>query len=117
LLTNRYVTAAGTEPGAEWVLVRYKGHTLQGSYDGGFVYARGASLPATAEPAVHAAARAQGIAPESLLKIDNSCPSEGELPTAGGADKMNIVERAKYEAGFLYDLLEWVKPGTINKYD
>jgi VDE lipocalin domain len=99
------------------VLVRYKGHTLQGSYEGGFVYSRYAQLPQSAEPAVFAAARAQGIAPDSLLKIDNACPSEGELPTAGGADKMNIVDRVKYEAGFLYDLLEWVKPGTINKYD
>lgn len=44
----RYVTGESTDPGEEFVFVQYKGHTLQGSYDGGFVYARKPFLPKSA---------------------------------------------------------------------
>ncbi|KAG5179765.1 Violaxanthin de-epoxidase-domain-containing protein [Tribonema minus] len=114
---NWYVAAAGAEPGAEFVLVRYRGHTLQGTYDGGFVYAREPALPQRAAAAVRDAARVAGLDPAALLPIDNACPREGALPTAGEAAGMGPLERLRYEAGFLYDLLEWVRPGTINKYD
>ncbi|CAM9962160.1 unnamed protein product, partial [Hapterophycus canaliculatus] len=45
---NWYVTGLSTDPGEEFVFVQYRGHTLQGSYEGGFVYARKPSLPKTA---------------------------------------------------------------------
>lgn len=42
------MTGHSADPGAEFVFVQYKGHTLQGSYDGGFVYARKPVLPSSA---------------------------------------------------------------------
>lgn len=42
------MTGQSTDPGEEFVFVQYKGHTLQGSYDGGFVYARKPFLPKSA---------------------------------------------------------------------
>lgn len=39
------------------MFVQYKGHTLQGSYDGGFVYARKPTLPTTAMAKVSRVAR------------------------------------------------------------
>ena len=54
---NRYVTGQSTDPGAEFVFVQYKGHTLQGSYDGGFVYARKPFLPSAALAKVSRVAR------------------------------------------------------------
>lgn len=45
---SRYVTGQSNDPGGEFVFVQYKGHTLQGSYDGGFVYARKPFLPSSA---------------------------------------------------------------------
>ncbi|CAM9701673.1 unnamed protein product, partial [Choristocarpus tenellus] len=42
---NWYVTGLSEDPGMEFVFVQYKGHTLQGSYDGGFVYAKKPTLP------------------------------------------------------------------------
>lgn len=56
-LLQRYVTGQSTDPGEEFVFVQYRGHTLQGSYDGGFVYARKPFLPKTALSKVARVAR------------------------------------------------------------
>lgn len=56
-MNGRYVTGQSTDPGAEFVFVQYKGHTLQGSYDGGFVYARKPFLPSAALAKVSRVAR------------------------------------------------------------
>lgn len=54
---KRYVTGHSNDPGQEFVFVQYKGHTLQGSYDGGFVYARKPYLPSAALDKVARVAR------------------------------------------------------------
>lgn len=54
---QRYVTGHSNDPGQEFVFVQYKGHTLQGSYYGGFVYARKPYLPRTAMDKVAKVAR------------------------------------------------------------
>lgn len=54
---TRYVTGLSDDPGAEFVFVQYKGHTLQGSYEGGFVYARKPYLPSAALAKVTKVAR------------------------------------------------------------
>lgn len=56
-MNDRYVTGQSTDPGAEFVFVQYKGHTLQGSYDGGFVYSRKPYLPSAALAKVSRVAR------------------------------------------------------------
>ena len=54
---GRYVTGHSIDPGAEFVFVQYRGHTLQGSYEGGFVYSRKPFLAASAKPRVAKVAR------------------------------------------------------------
>lgn len=66
LKTRRYVTGQSTDPGEEFVFVQYKGHTLQGSYDGGFVYARKPFLPKSALAKV---ARVAKVTKMSLLVL------------------------------------------------
>jgi len=53
-------------------LVAYKGHTLQGNYEGAFVYAKEPILPAAAVPAVKEAARNAGLDFEQFTRIDNT---------------------------------------------
>lgn len=113
---NWYVTGHSNDPGQEFVFVQYKGHTLQGSYYGGFVYARKPYLPRTAMDKVAKVAREHGIDPDSMIPIDNTCSLRPSLPRAGDMSDMNVLERVKYEMSFVYDLMEWVHPGTIHKY-
>lgn len=60
-ILHRYVTGQSNDPGQEFVFVQYKGHTLQGSYDGGFVYARKPYLPSSALAKVAKVARVRDI--------------------------------------------------------
>jgi hypothetical protein len=53
-------------------LVAYRGHTLQGNYEGSFVYAKEPQLPEAAIPAVRAAASQAGLNWNDYTRIDNS---------------------------------------------
>ena len=53
-------------------LVAYKGHTLQGNYEGAFVYAKEPVLPAAAIPAVKEAAAKAGLDFDKFTRIDNT---------------------------------------------
>ena len=53
-------------------LVAYKGHTLQGNYEGAFVYAKEPILPAAAVPAVKDAAARAGLDFDKFTRIDNT---------------------------------------------
>lgn len=55
-----------------FVLVAYKGHTLQGNYEGSFVYAKEPVLPAAAVPAVREAAAKAGLNWDDYQRIDNT---------------------------------------------
>eukprot|EP00548_Thalassiothrix_antarctica_P013036 CAMPEP_0194176782 /NCGR_PEP_ID=MMETSP0154-20130528/10655_1 /TAXON_ID=1049557 /ORGANISM="Thalassiothrix antarctica, Strain L6-D1" /LENGTH=307 /DNA_ID=CAMNT_0038891105 /DNA_START=254 /DNA_END=1173 /DNA_ORIENTATION=- len=59
----------------EFKLVAYKGHTLQGNYEGSFVYAKEPTLPAAAIPAVREAAAKAGLNFDKYKPINNSCPA------------------------------------------
>ena len=52
-------------------LVAYKGHTLQGNYEGAFVYAKEPKLPEAAKPAVREAAAKAGLDFEKFTVINN----------------------------------------------
>jgi hypothetical protein len=113
---NWYVIGANDKPGDEFVFVQYQGRTLQGSYKGGFVYAKAPQLSAAARSQVNDIARTHDIDPSTLFDIDNKC-----LPnTAGGgraAEGGGPLQSLMREFGFVYDLVEWVRPGTIHSYD
>ena len=53
-------------------LVAYKGHTLQGNYEGAFVYAKESVLPKEAVPAVREAAARAGLNFDEFRRIDNT---------------------------------------------
>lgn len=53
-------------------LVAYKGHTLQGNYEGAFVYAKEPVLPEAAIPAVTQAAKNAGLDFSKFTRIDNT---------------------------------------------
>jgi hypothetical protein len=53
-------------------LVAYKGHTLQGNYEGSFVYAKEPRLPESAIPAVREAAAKAGLNWDDFQHIDNT---------------------------------------------
>jgi hypothetical protein len=55
-----------------FVLVAYKGHTLQGNYEGSFVYSKEPQLPEAAVPAVRAAAAKAGLNWDDYTRIDNT---------------------------------------------
>ena len=55
-----------------FVLVAYKGHTLQGGYEGSFVYSKEPVLPAAAVPAVKEAATKAGLNWDDYQQIDNT---------------------------------------------
>ena len=55
-----------------FVLVAYKGHTLQGNYEGSFVYSKEPQLPAAAVPAVREAAAKAGLNWDDYTRIDNT---------------------------------------------
>ena len=53
-------------------LVAYKGHTLQGNYEGAFVYSKESILPEAAVPAVKEAAAKAGLDFDKFTRIDNT---------------------------------------------
>jgi hypothetical protein len=55
-----------------FVLVAYKGHTLQGNYEGSFVYSRESVIPEAAVPAVRAAAAKANLNWDDYTRIDNT---------------------------------------------
>lgn len=63
-------------------LVAYKGHTLQGNYEGAFVYAKEPILPEAARAAVADAANKGGLDFDKFTRIDNTCPAGNSLNDA-----------------------------------
>ena len=56
----------------EFKVVAYKGHTLQGNYEGSFVYAKEPVLPAAAIPAVKDVLLKGGLDFDKFTRIDNT---------------------------------------------
>lgn len=96
-------------------LIAYKGHTLQGNYEGAFVYAKEAKLPEAAIPAVREAATKAGLDFDKFTEINNACPTDKALndPTAGtGTSTTDWVDLVIGEGG----VVDWVFPGWRGEY-
>ena len=99
----------------EFKLVAYKGHTLQGNYDGSFVYAKESILPEAAIPAVREAAAKAGLDFDKFTHIDNTCPADGSLNDAAagtGTSTTDWVDLVVGEGG----VIDWVFPGWRGEY-
>jgi VDE lipocalin domain len=97
-------------------LVAYKGHTLQGNYEGSFVYAKDPILPEAAVPAVREAASRVGLNFDSFTRIDNSCPIGEPLndSQAGlGTSTTDWIDLVVGEGG----VIDWISPGWRGEYN
>jgi hypothetical protein len=98
-------------------LVAYKGHTLQGNYEGAFVYAKEPILPTAAIPSVQAAAARAGLNFEDFTRIDNTCPITNDGPLndalAGtGTTTTDWINLIIGEGG----VIDWISPGWRGEY-
>jgi len=97
-------------------LVAYKGHTLQGNYEGAFVYAKEPILPSAAVPAVKDAAAKAGIDFDKFTRIDNTCPTEraslNDDSAGTGTSTTDWVDLVVGEGG----VIDWVVPGWRGEY-
>jgi VDE lipocalin domain len=96
-------------------LVAYKGHTLQGNYEGAFVYAKEPILPTAAIPAIRDAAQRAGLNFEDFTVIDNTCPIGNPLndDNAGtGTSTMDWINLITGEGG----VIDWIAPGWRGEY-
>jgi len=98
-------------------LVAYKGHTLQGNYEGAFVFAKEPRLPAAAIPAVREAAANAGLDFAKFTRIDNTCPTTSLAlndPDAGtGTTTTDWIDLVVGEGG----VIDWVVPGWRGEYN
>jgi len=97
---------------AFWV-VTYRGHTMQGSYDGAFIYYKEKTLPKEMIPDVNAVLKKRGWTVESFTAINNACPAQAPLDKSGQKKAANPIEGFMNEVRDITDLVEWVKPGTL----
>lgn len=96
-------------------LVAYKGHTLQGNYEGSFVYAKEPVLPEAAVPAVREAARKAGLDFDKYTRIDNTCPAGKSLNDAEagtGTSTTDWIDLVVGEGG----VIDWISPGWRGEY-
>ncbi|KAL7573785.1 hypothetical protein ACA910_007814 [Epithemia clementina (nom. ined.)] len=96
-------------------LVAYKGHTLQGNYEGAFVYAKEPILPEAAIPAVKEAAARGGLDFDQFTRIDNTCPAGYALnnEAAGtGTSTTDWIDLVIGEGG----VIDWISPGWRGEY-
>lgn len=96
-------------------LVAYKGHTLQGNYEGAFVYAKEPLLPEAAKSAVRDAASKSGLNFDDFARIDNTCPTGDSLndATAGtGTSTTDWIDLVIGEGG----VVDWISPGWRGEY-
>lgn len=97
-------------------LVAYKGHTLQGNYEGAFVYAKDPILPDAARPAVREAAAKAGLDFDAFTQIDNSCPvgqSLNDAEAGTGTSTTDWVDLVIGEGG----VIDWISPGWRGEYN
>jgi len=97
-------------------LVAYKGHTLQGNYEGSFVYSKESVLPAAAVPAVKEAAAKAGLDFDKFTRIDNTCTiatkSLNDASAGTGTSTTDWIDLVIGEGG----VIDWVVPGWRGEY-
>jgi hypothetical protein len=92
-----------------------QGHTLQGNYEGAFVYAKSPQLPEAAKPAVREAAAKAGLNFDDFTVIDNTCPPGEPLndSAAGtGTSTTDWIDLVVGEGG----VIDWISPGWRGEY-
>ena len=98
-------------------VVAYKGHTLQGNYEGSFVYAKEAVLPAAAVPAVKAVLTNAGLEFNDFTRINNSCPTDraalNDEQAGVGTSTTDWINLVVGEGG----VIDWVVPGWRGEYN
>lgn len=114
---NWYILGESNGRGATpaFKLVAYKGHTLQGNYEGAFVYAKESKLPDAARPAVRDAAARAGLNFDDFTMIDNTCPAGESLNDAAagtGTSTTDWVDLVIGEGG----VIDWISPGWRGEY-
>lgn len=114
---NWYILGESDGKGAvpPFKLVAYKGHTLQGNYEGAFVYAKEPILPEAAIPAVREAAAQAGLDFDLFTRIDNTCPAGDALNNAAagtGTSTADWVDLIIGEGG----VIDWISPGWRGEY-
>ena len=100
----------------EFKLVAYRGHTLQGGYEGSFVYSRTPELPEAAIPSIRKAAKKAGLDFDQYQKIDNSCPPEAplnDINSGTGTSTADWVNLVAGEGG----VIDWISPGWRGEYN
>lgn len=100
----------------EFKLVAYRGHTLQGGYEGSFVYSRTPELPEAAIPAIRKAAQAAGLDFDQYKKIDNTCPPEtplNDVDAGTGTSTEDWINLVTGEGG----VIDWISPGWRGEYN
>ncbi|KAI2491228.1 VDE lipocalin domain-containing protein [Fragilaria crotonensis] len=96
-------------------LVAYKGHTLQGNYEGSFVYAKEPQLPKEALPAVREAAAKVGLDFDKFTRIDNTCPvgeALNDSDAGTGTSTTDWINLVIGEGG----VIDWISPGWRGEY-
>lgn len=100
----------------EFKLVAYKGHTLQGNYEGAFVYSKESVLPEAAVPAVKEAAAKAGLDFNKFTRIDNTCSTSekalNDVSAGTGTSTTDWVNLVVGEGG----VVDWVFPGWRGEY-
>mmetsp|Transcript_20444 Transcript_20444/g.31022 ORF Transcript_20444/g.31022 Transcript_20444/m.31022 type:complete len:404 (+) Transcript_20444:115-1326(+) len=99
----------------EFKVIAYKGHTLQGNYEGSFVYAKEAILPAEAVPAIKEILSKNGLDFDNFTRIDNTCATGESLndSEAGtGTSTTDWIDLVVGEGG----VIDWVVPGWRGEY-
>jgi len=100
----------------EFKVVAYRGHTLQGNYDGSFIYAKEPVLPASAIPAVKEIVANAGLNFDDYSKIDNTCPTErdalNDAAAGTGTSTKEWIDLVIGEGG----VIDWVVPGWRGEY-
>ena len=105
----------GKESVPPFKLVAYKGHTLQGNYDGAFVYAKEPLLPEAAKPAVRDAAAKAGLNFDDFTVIDNTCPAGeplNDVAAGTGTSTTDWIDLVVGEGG----VIDWISPGWRGEY-
>lgn len=96
-------------------LVAYKGHTLQGNYEGAFVYAKEATVPEAAKPAIREAATKAGLDFDAFTRIDNTCSvgdSLNDAQAGTGTSTTDWINLVVGEGG----VIDWISPGWRGEY-
>lgn len=114
---NWYILGESDGKGAvpAFKLVAYKGHTLQGNYEGAFVYAKESKLPDAAKPAVRDAAARAGLNFDDFTVIDNTCTVGDSLNDAAagtGTSTTDWLDLVVGEGG----VIDWISPGWRGEY-